>query len=221
MKSQLTALSDSSDERVFDKSNNAAPKKDKWWRREEHKVYQVPPTLIRWLASALQKLSQRSIREGEGSFTVIGYKDGSSYLFQSKPDSKYTQAAKELMEAAQRGEEIVLKLPSVESKSVFLGQPGEKLSLDVVLYEVIKYNGNFGLTFIHKIRDVDGNELVWFSQGKRIDEGVYHMTAKVHTTKPHNEYYGTKQTRITHAKFEERRLVDGSKRGSIVFASRK
>lgn len=190
------------------KSRLTAPKKccggtHRPWLKEEHKAYRVPATLIRWLASALQKLSQRSIREGEGSFLVIGYKDGLSYLFQSKTDSRYTRAAEELMEAAERGEEIVLKLPPVESKSIFLGQPGEKLSLDVELYEVIKYNGNFGLTFIHKIRDVDGNELVWFTT-RRQDEGVYSMTAKVKT---HKEYYGVKQTVITHAKFTPRKLV--------------
>jgi hypothetical protein len=180
----------------------------------------IPVLLLGWLNNELRKLSQRSIREKEGSFTWLaqqtyfdlGEKIAVGNLFASKPDSKYYYAARELCEAAARGEEIVLKLPSTQSKSVFLGQPGEKLSLDVELYEVIKYNGNFGLTFIHKIRDVDGNELVWFSQGKRIDEGIYHLTAKVHTKpeKAYVEYYGTKQTRITHAKFSSRRLVDGS-----------
>ena len=175
------------------------------------KIYNVSLVMLGWLSAQLQKLSNRSIREKEGSFAIFKVLGGVA-LFPSKPDSKYIEAAEKLVDAAIRGKEIVLKLPPIEnSKSQHLGQPGEKLSLDVELYEVIKFNGNFGLTFIHKIRDVDGNELVWFSQGKRIDEGIYHLTAKVHTKpeKAHTEYYGTQQTRVTHCKFEPRRLVNG------------
>jgi hypothetical protein len=167
--------------------------------------------MLPWLVQELDKLSKRSYREKEGTFTVIGYRDGSSYLFQSKPGSAYTQAANSLMEAAQRGEEIILKLPApAASKSIYLGQPNEKLSRDVELYDVFTYNGNFGLTFIHKIRDMDGTELVWFSQDKKIEPGFYHLTAKVHkdSDKAHTEFRTTKQTRITHAKFTERKAVE-------------
>lgn len=191
------------------KNQSTAPNRP--WLKDNHTPYRISSTMLLWLVSELDKLSKRSLREGEGTFTVIGYLDGLSYLFQSKSDSTFTPSATKLMEAAQAGERIVLTLPAqAASKSVHVGQPGEKLSLDVEITAVYTHNGAFGITFIHKIRDTEGNEFVWFSQGKRVEEGVYHMTAKVHKepSKAHSEYYGTKQTRLTHCKFEQRRVIN-------------
>jgi hypothetical protein len=176
----------------------------------------IPVRLLKWLDQELDKLSKRTMREGEGVFYWLAEKVllepdervALGKLHSSKPDSKYAQAATTLCEAAQSGEQVVLKLPEPpKSNSEYLGRAGEKLELDVEIKQVFTHNSKFGVSYIHKIVDTSGNELVWFSQGKKVEEGTYHMVAKAHKDKPHSEYYGAKQTRITHPKFEERRQV--------------
>lgn len=178
--------------------------------------YSIPNQMIRWLQDEINKLNKRAWFHKQQAFVLardeldLGISNRVWLSYWPSNYTSYSKAARLLCEAAQRGEQVVVKFPRIaKSKSQFVGKPGEKLSLDVEVYGVFQHNGFYGLTFIHKIRDTDGNELVWFSQGKKVEEGVYHMTAKVHQSKEkaHSEFFKTKQTRITHCKFEPRKAV--------------
>ncbi len=175
--------------------------------------YEIPTQHLRWLNDEINKLSKRAFFHRGESFVLHSLKTVGSttnvalrYWEPEKPG--YSKAARLLCKSAEKGERVVVKLPKIpKSKSEYVGAPGSKLSLDVELYGVFQHNGFYGLTYIHKIRDIDGNELVWFSTGKKVEEGVYHMKAKVHLNKAHTEFLNTKQTRITHCKFEARKVV--------------
>jgi hypothetical protein len=180
--------------------------------------YKIPIEILQWLQDEIDKVNKRSYWQNGPMFFISSFPlipgqrrvELKYYEVSSDFSEPAIAAVKELCELAQGGVKAIVTLPApAASKSVYVGKASEKLSLNVEVYHVHVFNGDFGITFIHKIRDTDGNELVWFSQGKKIEEGHYRMTAKVHKdeAKAFTEYYGTKQTRITHCKFEPREVV--------------
>src|ERR1043165_3426915 len=109
--------------------------------------YSVPHHLVRWLRDEVEKLNRRAYFHRKESFVLTAlHTDKHSvavelrYWLSDKPG--YANAAEKLCKAAQRGEQIVVKLPRIPaSKSQHVGQPGEKLSLDVEVYDVVQHNG--------------------------------------------------------------------------------
>jgi hypothetical protein len=91
--------------------------------------------------------------------------------------------------------------------SEHVGEVKGKLELEVDLYHVIDWQGDFGLSYIHKMRDNAGNELVWFSSGMKYQDGRRYLlkgTVKEHST--YNDRYtgrDIKQTKLVRCKLTE------------------
>lgn len=76
----------------------------------------------------------------------------------------------------------------------------------LTLMKVVKSEGAYGITSIHRFLDAAGNVFVWYASGEALDEGkTYDVTA---TVKKHDDYKGVKQTVITRAKAVE--VADGN-----------
>lgn len=173
---------------------------------EDPNLFFVPASIIQWLAQEVREAAEKSTLDGEGSFLlVVGERIEKGALeirlTATKEDSTYLLAVRELLEAAERGKRLAVKLPTKErATSAYVGELGKTLETDVELYKVIRYTGgNYGTVFIHLMRDAVGNELVWFSSGgKKVDEGFYHLKA---TVKGHSTYDKRAQTKVNYCKF--------------------
>ena len=81
--------------------------------------------------------------------------------------------------------------------SAHVGQIKKRQEMVVTCEKVIKIDGNYGLTGIHRMVDENGNDLVWFASGSAawLTEGeTYTIKA---TPKEHTEYKGRPQTIVT------------------------
>lgn len=78
--------------------------------------------------------------------------------------------------------------------SKFVGQPKDRVILDVQVMKVITVGENspWGSSQLHKMIDADGNSIVWFSSNGSIAAGT--KTTVVATVKEHKEREGIKQT---------------------------
>lgn len=82
-----------------------------------------------------------------------------------------------------------------ESVNEHVGQKGDRLDLVLTVERVFERSGgNYGPTFITKMRDADGRTFTWFGSYE-IDRGAV-VTGKW-TVKNHSEYQGTKETILT------------------------
>lgn len=99
-------------------------------------------------------------------------------------------------------EEVVVapepEVPKYESQ--YIGVVGEKTTTKVEITDSFSFNGSFGRTYVYKMRDEQGNLVVWMT-GSPISkfEGFKEMTA---TVKSHQEYEGERQTSIIRPKFK-------------------
>lgn len=117
-------------------------------------------------------------------------------------------------EQARDGQKVVLPEPDIHvanDQSSYVGEVGKKVELEVTLYHVVEFNGDFGTSYIHKMRDDAGNELVWFSSRERFRENRRYKlkgTVKEHT-EYEDRYTGNKiqQTKLLRCKFED--ITDG------------
>lgn len=83
-------------------------------------------------------------------------------------------------------------------KSQHVGNVGEKISFDGVVEFVKGFDGMYGITWIHVIKDLVGNVLVYKGTKRLADKGrQINLTAKV---KSHGERDGVKQTIIERPK---------------------
>ena len=77
--------------------------------------------------------------------------------------------------------------------SEFMGKVGVRGTFEKMTVEaIIAREGDYGTTYIHKIRDADGNMFTWFASGKSLEKGVVYTMKG--TVKAHDEYNGVKQT---------------------------
>lgn len=87
----------------------------------------------------------------------------------------------------------------VESANEFLGAVGDKIEVEVEVKKVIPMDGNYGTTYITILQEKQsGNNLVWFSSGKVLDENSeikIKGTVKAHTVRD-----GKNQTVLTRCK---------------------
>ena len=79
----------------------------------------------------------------------------------------------------------------VDAESEYVGTVGERMDIEATVMNVHEYEGNYGTTFITKLRDDQGNVYTWFGSYE-LERGAV-VKAKW-TIKNHEEYKGTKQT---------------------------
>jgi uncharacterized protein YeeX (DUF496 family) len=80
--------------------------------------------------------------------------------------------------------------------SKYIGEEGKRLQINVEVYNVINISRYFGNTKLHFMRDINGNELRWFSKGEKFFKNGDKIEIKG-TVKKHTEYKGVKQTILT------------------------
>lgn len=94
------------------------------------------------------------------------------------------------------------------SASEYVGQVGKRIDLDIADMKLVtSWETQWGMTWLYKFTDTDGNVLVWFASKplERVNEdGIYEDVTEVShiraTVKEHNERDGVKQTIITRCK---------------------
>jgi hypothetical protein len=84
--------------------------------------------------------------------------------------------------------------------SQHVGKVGDRMQMIVTTEKVIKKDGFYGFTGIHKMIDTAGNDLVWFASESADWLEVGEMVEVVATIKEHGEYNGRKQTTISRVK---------------------
>jgi len=88
-----------------------------------------------------------------------------------------------------------------EKQSSHVGQVGERITLPVQVVRRKQLEGQFGITYMFRMLDGDGDVLVWFASNDALDEGKwYNITG---TVKKLETYDGVKQTILTRCKAEE------------------
>ena len=86
------------------------------------------------------------------------------------------------------------------SKSEYQGEKNDWLEKDVVIKKNIPVSNQYGDSNMHIMEDADGNEYVWTTASKSIEEGSnVHMRMKV---KDHKEYNNVKQTIVYYCKIK-------------------
>jgi hypothetical protein len=88
--------------------------------------------------------------------------------------------------------------------SEYVGEVGARWSFSLKLEKLIKINGHYGLSTLHKFRDGDGNVVIWFKTGGpcgNYEGAEYLVTGRI---KAHKEYDGIKQTVLTRCKMIEK-----------------
>ena len=88
------------------------------------------------------------------------------------------------------------------TKSQYLGEIGERLTVKVILKKVYIFEGVFGTTGIFTFEDEEENTIVWKTSADKAfeEDTIYVLTGKV---KEHSEYRGDKQTVLTRCNFKE------------------
>ena len=77
----------------------------------------------------------------------------------------------------------------------YVGEVGKREVFTVTVQRIITFENDFGIVKLHIMADEQGNNLVWYSSSKVLEEGqTYKLKA---TVKEHKEYSGEKQTVLT------------------------
>ena len=85
-----------------------------------------------------------------------------------------------------------------ELKSNYVGNVGDKITIDVVCTGSVGFETQYGYSFANTFRDDNENVYVWITATKSYDIGTQmKIMGKV---KAHNEYNGVKQTVLTRVK---------------------
>lgn len=96
---------------------------------------------------------------------------------------------RELIREKQREEE-----QAKAKKSEYVGNVGDRITVQIADFSIVtSWETQYGMTYIYKIVDIDGNIYTWKTSGGIAEE----TKAIVATVKAHNEYRGTKQTELT------------------------
>lgn len=76
--------------------------------------------------------------------------------------------------------------------SKYVGQPKDRVILDIQVMKVITLESAWGTSQLHKMIDADGNSIIWFSSNGSIPAGT--KATIIATVKDHKEREGIKQT---------------------------
>lgn len=97
--------------------------------------------------------------------------------------------------------EKVIVNPAVESKSHFIGEIGQRLTVDVLVKRALesrnRFNGHLVFSYLYIMEDNDGNVFTWSTQKYFKEGSTYKLCG---TVKDHTDYKGTPQTVLTRCK---------------------
>lgn len=86
------------------------------------------------------------------------------------------------------------------SASKYVGEVGEKINLELKLIYQKEISSQWGPSVIYSFKDINGNELTWFTKGLDLRNGITYNV--VGTVKSHQTFRGTKQTVLTRCKVQ-------------------
>lgn len=98
-------------------------------------------------------------------------------------------------------ETIISELTRKPSSSLYQGEIGEKITVEVKVTGNHTFSGYYGDTHIHTFEDVEGNVYVWSTASKSLEVGANLVVTG--TIKDHKEYKGVQQTVLTRCKVKE------------------
>lgn len=91
---------------------------------------------------------------------------------------------------------------AVDAQSAFVGEEGDRLDLEVKVEFTKGFDGDYGVSYLNKMRDADGNIFVTFTNKTFGDKGdVVKLRG---TVKGHEERDGIRQTKLTRCKVMEK-----------------
>jgi len=92
-------------------------------------------------------------------------------------------------------------------ESNWVGEVGKRDTFTLTCEDIRETNGNFGLTYLHKFADADGNELVWFATSGACTNRVKGMTGWGEPVPMYEvgKTYTVKATVKKHGEFRERK----------------
>ena len=83
--------------------------------------------------------------------------------------------------------------------SQFVGAEGERIEVETNNFAIISsWEGQFGMTYLYKFNDNEGNVFTWYASNSVKDED--RVVSVKGTIKSHNEYKGVKETILTRCK---------------------
>lgn len=77
----------------------------------------------------------------------------------------------------------------------YVGEIGERLSLEVIVTDTYAIESNYGSSTMHVMEDADGNTFLWTTSAKNLTSGLNYKIKG--TVKDHKTYKGIKQTILT------------------------
>ena len=77
----------------------------------------------------------------------------------------------------------------------YVGEVGERLSLELLVIDTYAMESNYGSSTMHVMEDADGNAFIWTTSAKTLTPGVNYKVKG--TVKDHKTYKGKKQTILT------------------------
>lgn len=148
-------------------------------------------------------------------------------LLKAKAEKKAEEKRKKIAEAeAKRAEEEAKRQAEIQkrreqeaaekAKSQFVGNVRDRITIEIVNHHSFSYETVYGYSYIHIMKDADGNVYKW-STGNSLGYEVepdrpnasdwHHIDEDEHftiigTIKEHAEYKGTKQTVLTRCKIK-------------------
>ena len=108
----------------------------------------------------------------------------------------YFNAMKKLQEDKEREEKVAAE----KASSQFVGQEGQRITFTAVKANLVWWGENmYGVSYLYKFVDADGNVYTWFgSKGYDMEDGDQFTVTG--TVKGHEEYKGVCQTQLTRCK---------------------
>lgn len=101
-------------------------------------------------------------------------------------------------------EEVTAAVESViydAGTSVFMGTIGVRMEVDFVCTKVIQVDGAYGQLNVYTFHDEAGNEYVWMTNSKILNEGTHYVGKG--TVKAHQVYHGVNQTHLSRCALKE------------------
>lgn len=172
-------------------------------------TFVIPAQLLPQLQAFVKEICEQSVEAGKGAVLLsvdhcekadVGVTKFHVRLIGRPAPVKL---ARELCMAAEDGRLMFPQPTNPNSRAV--GQPGEKITAEVRLYSIAKFNGWFGLCYIYRFRDTFGNELSWKTypkkKTKKYGRGDYVLAGKV---KEHVAEGKTMVTRVYYVSLREK-----------------
>lgn len=89
---------------------------------------------------------------------------------------------------------------AARTRSVFLGQPGDRIEFKGTISAIRYLPNNFGTTVLYTIATAEGNLVKWFASREALGDAEGVEVHLVGTVKDHDEYQGQKSTIVTRCK---------------------